>query len=83
MSGFTTVKGFEVRNPVLVMEVDARNQIWAFEGNSMSRHAKEPIYRISKVYKMDSADGEWNPGKGIEVPLSKKDELLVELKKLT
>jgi hypothetical protein len=71
------VQGFTMKNGVKLMDVDERNQLWAFESTFKGRE----LFRVSTIFQY-GGDEEWNPGKGFSVPLAKKAELIEALKKI-
>lgn len=76
---FPVVTGFDVRNPVRIHAINKKSEIWAFESTAYGQTA----FRISTVWKSDSTETQWKPGKGFQVPLEQKAALLDALKKLT
>lgn len=67
--------GFKPKNLVLVLD-KGRTLLCAFENDFKGRND----YNIRELYE---EYGEWNPGKGISVPMERKAELLKALASLT
>lgn len=70
-SELTFVKGFEPRN-VHIIHDKGRTLVAAFEGDIGGRS----LFNIRELYE---SYGDYAPGKGVSIPLDKKEEFLKEL----